>query len=169
MTDADIPMMMMMTDDRWMHDFGMQPGQVKEFKNTARTIATVDKYEPFEEAVWEQLHSWNRMIEQIQSRHMYPWMQDWTDEEAKERISDLRDRIRSSANFMSQEIATLRDLIDPLDWMEQYHGNEVELDPVNESGDDERPAKTMKRRRQPRSVERSACELLKSSVDANVL
>jgi hypothetical protein len=71
---------------------------------------------------------------------MYPWMQDWTDEEAKERISDLRDRIRSSANFMSQEIATLRDLIDPLDWMEQYHGNEVELDPVNESGDDERPA-----------------------------
>jgi hypothetical protein len=156
MTDADIPMMMMMTDDRWMHDFGMQPGQVKEFKNTARTIATVDKYEPFEEAVWEQLHSWNRMIEQIQSRHMYPWMQDWTDEEAKERISDLRDRIRSSANFMSQEIATLRDLIDPLDWMEQYHGNEVELDPVNESGDDERPAeddeeeKAVKKRRAKR-------------------
>ena len=37
-------------------------------------------------------------------------------------------------------MATLRDLIDPLDWMEQYNGNEVELDPVNESGDDERPA-----------------------------
>jgi hypothetical protein len=32
-TDADIPMMMSMTDDRWLHDFGMQPGQVKEFKN----------------------------------------------------------------------------------------------------------------------------------------
>ena len=82
-TDADIPMMMMMTDDRWLHDFGMQPGQVKDFKNTARTIANVDQYEPFEEAVWKQLQTCTTAIGHIKSRRLHPSMQDWTDNEGE--------------------------------------------------------------------------------------
>lgn len=36
-TDADIPMMLFMSEDRWMKDFFMQPGQVRVLKRSFRT------------------------------------------------------------------------------------------------------------------------------------
>jgi hypothetical protein len=36
-TDADIPMMLFMTEDRWMQEFFMQPGQVRVIKESFRT------------------------------------------------------------------------------------------------------------------------------------
>ena len=36
-TDADIPMMLFMTEERWIQDFSMQPGQVQIMKEVLRT------------------------------------------------------------------------------------------------------------------------------------
>ena len=89
-TDADIPMMMVMTDDRWMQDFGMQPGQVHQFKSVARNHAESPDCWPFEDAIWMQNHAWNHCIECLEERHSHPTLQNWTDDEAQEKIAELR-------------------------------------------------------------------------------
>ena len=102
-TDADVPMLLMMTDERWMLDFGMQPGQVKAFKSVAwQSSVSCEDIVPFEEAIYEQLHSWDWKKRCIQNG-----VADWTDEEVQQRSAmsaEFQSWIDNSIRFLQAQV-----------------------------------------------------------------
>ena len=103
--DADIPMLLMMTENRWMLDFGMQPGQVKVFISNA--LGSSDSYEdivPFQHAVCEQMHAWAGKKRCIETGNFEGDGRDWTEEEKQQDIATYQSWIDTSVHFLQREV-----------------------------------------------------------------